>query len=65
MIENDATTARLLVTCPDKPGIISAVSTFLFKKVTGLKKVNISWMVTQLRMTFLRLKVLKSLRLTW
>ncbi len=30
MIENDATTARLLVTCPDKPGIISAVSTFLF-----------------------------------
>ena len=30
MIDNDATTARLLVTCPDKPGIISAVSTFLF-----------------------------------
>ena len=30
MIENDATTARLLVTCPDKPGIIRAVSTFLF-----------------------------------
>lgn len=23
-----ATTARLLVTCPDQPGIISAVSTF-------------------------------------
>ncbi|MCG8394463.1 MAG: formyltetrahydrofolate deformylase [Pseudomonadales bacterium] len=30
MTANDATTARLLVTCPDKPGIISAVSTFLF-----------------------------------
>ena len=30
MTLNDATTARLLVTCPDKPGIISAVSTFLF-----------------------------------
>ncbi|EKF74989.1 formyltetrahydrofolate deformylase [Alcanivorax hongdengensis A-11-3] len=27
---NDAGTARLLVTCPDKPGIISAVSTFLY-----------------------------------
>ena len=26
----DATTARLLITCPDKPGIISAVSSFLF-----------------------------------
>ena len=26
----DADTARLLVTCPDKPGIISAVSTFLY-----------------------------------
>lgn len=25
-----ATTARLLVTCPDQPGIISAVSTFLY-----------------------------------
>ena len=30
MTMTDATTARLLVTCPDKPGIISAVSTFLF-----------------------------------
>lgn len=30
MTVNDANTARLLVTCPDKPGIISAVSTFLF-----------------------------------
>lgn len=26
----DAATARLLVTCPDQPGIISAVSTFLY-----------------------------------
>ncbi len=26
----DATTARLLITCPDQPGIISAVSTFLY-----------------------------------
>ncbi|MEE4250715.1 MAG: ACT domain-containing protein, partial [Alcanivoracaceae bacterium] len=25
-----ASTARLLVTCPDQPGIISAVSTFLY-----------------------------------
>ena len=30
MTVNDADTARLLVTCPDKPGIISAVSTFLY-----------------------------------
>ena len=30
MTVQDANTARLLVTCPDKPGIISAVSTFLF-----------------------------------
>ena len=30
MTVNDAATARLLVTCPDKPGIISAVSTFLY-----------------------------------
>lgn len=30
MLEQDATTARLLITCPDKPGIISAVSTFLY-----------------------------------
>ncbi|MEE4249350.1 MAG: ACT domain-containing protein, partial [Alcanivoracaceae bacterium] len=26
----NASTARLLVTCPDQPGIISAVSTFLY-----------------------------------
>ena len=24
------TTARLLITCPDKPGIVSSVSTFLY-----------------------------------
>jgi len=30
MQEPDATTARLLITCPDQPGIISAVSTFLY-----------------------------------
>ena len=30
MTVNDADTARLLVTCPEKPGIISAVSTFLY-----------------------------------
>lgn len=30
MSTGDATTARLLITCPDQPGIISAVSTFLY-----------------------------------
>lgn len=30
MQEPDATAARLLITCPDQPGIISAVSTFLY-----------------------------------
>lgn len=30
MLDEDATTARLLVTCPDQPGIVSAVSTFLY-----------------------------------
>ena len=29
-VPSSATTARLLVTCPDQPGIISAVSTFLY-----------------------------------
>lgn len=29
-MSDTATTARLLITCPDRPGIISAVSTFLF-----------------------------------
>jgi formyltetrahydrofolate deformylase len=27
---HDTTTARLLITCPDKPGIVSAVTTFLY-----------------------------------
>jgi formyltetrahydrofolate deformylase len=27
----DATTARLLISCPDRPGIVSAVSTFFFE----------------------------------
>ncbi|MBL4868346.1 MAG: formyltetrahydrofolate deformylase [Pseudomonadales bacterium] len=30
MAESHDTTARLLITCPDKPGIVSAVSTFFF-----------------------------------
>lgn len=30
MVDGESTTARLLITCPDQPGIISAVSTFLY-----------------------------------
>ncbi|MFN3586265.1 MAG: formyltetrahydrofolate deformylase [Moraxellaceae bacterium] len=29
-MSNENTTARLLITCPDKPGIVSAVSSFLY-----------------------------------
>jgi hypothetical protein len=30
VMSNPNTTARLLITCPDKPGIVSAVSSFLY-----------------------------------
>jgi formyltetrahydrofolate deformylase len=30
MTQKENTTARLLITCPDKPGIVSSVSTFLY-----------------------------------
>ncbi|MCI0749722.1 MAG: ACT domain-containing protein, partial [Nevskiales bacterium] len=34
------TTARLLITCPDRPGIVSAVTTFLFQHGANITELD-------------------------
>ena len=34
------TTARLLITCPDRPGIVSAVTTFLFRHGANITELD-------------------------
>ena len=40
MTTPDATTARLLITCPDRPGIVSAVTTFLYQHGVNITELD-------------------------
>lgn len=40
MTTPSSTTARLLITCPDKPGIVSAVTTFLFQHGANITELD-------------------------
>lgn len=51
-----ATTARLLITCPDQPGIISAVSTFLYHHGANITDLDQHSSETQGGKFFLRLE---------
>tara|TARA_R110002073_G_scaffold2938_2_gene19136 strand:+ start:80392 stop:81324 length:933 start_codon:yes stop_codon:yes gene_type:complete len=55
-LDNAATTARLLITCPDQPGIISAVSTFLYHHGANITDLDQHSSDTQGGKFFLRLE---------
>lgn len=40
MTTQPETTARLLITCPDRPGIVSAVTTFLFQRGANITELD-------------------------